>query len=149
MIAKNRSEKYIRFTIYLVVVVLINIAGVTLFFRWDLTKNKVYSLSKVSKTVVSTLTEPLTIKAFFTKNLPAPYNNNERFLRDLLEEYAVYGNKFFNYQFFDISPQSEGIGSSSSENQEMARSYGIQPVQIQALENLNQEQKNPAFEKFA
>ena len=134
MIAKKRSQKYIRFAVYLLVVVLINIVGMTLFFRWDLTKNKVYSLSDVSKTVVSTLTEPLTIKVFFTKDLKAPYNNIERYLRDLLEEYAVYGNRFFNYQFFDVSPQSEGIGSSTNENQQMATSYGIQPVQIQMLE---------------
>ena len=134
MIAKKRSEKYIRFAVYLVVVVLINIVGVTLFFRWDLTGNKVYSLSEVSKTVVSTLTEPLTIKVFFTRDLPAPHNNTERYLRDLLEEYAIYGNRFFNYQFFDVSPQSEGLGSSSNENQQMASGYGIQPVQIQMLE---------------
>lgn len=134
MIAKKRSQKYIRFVVYMVVAVLINIVGMTLFFRWDLTKNKVYSLSEVSKTVVSTLTEPLTIKVFFTKNLKAPYNNIERYLRDLLEEYAVYGNRFFNYQFFDVTPQSEGVGSSSTENQQIASSYGIQPVQIQMLE---------------
>jgi ABC-2 type transport system permease protein len=132
MTAKKRSQKYLRFTIYLVVVVLINIVGISLFFRWDLTKNKVYSLSEVSKTVVSTLTEPMTIKVFFTRDLKAPYNNIERYLRDLLEEYAIYGNRFFNYQFFDVSPQSEGIGS--SENQQLASSYGIQPVQIQTLE---------------
>ena len=134
MIAKKRSKKYLRFAVYLVVVVLINIVGATLFFRWDLTKNKVYSLSDVSKTVVSTLTEPLTIKVFFTKDLPAPYNNTERYLKDLLEEYAIYGNRFFNYQFFNVSPQSEGPGSSSNENQQMANGYGIQPVQIQMLE---------------
>jgi len=131
MVAKKRSEKYIKFAVYLVVVVLVNLAATTLFFRWDLTRNGVYSLSEVSRQVVANLREPLTIKVFFTQNLPAPYNGIERYLRDLLEEYAVAGNRYFNYQFYDVSPQSEG---GTSDNQEMATSYGIQPMQIQQLE---------------
>jgi gliding motility-associatede transport system auxiliary component len=132
---QNRSGKYFKFLVYVVVVVLINLVAVTLFFRKDLTENKIYSLSKVSKEVVSTLTEPLTIKVFFTKNLPSPHNNTERYLRDLMAEYAVHANKFFNYQFFDVSPESEGLAPSARENQELANSYGINPVQIQNLEN--------------
>jgi len=131
MVAKKRSEKYIKFTVYMVVVVLVNLAATTLFFRWDLTKNGVYSLSEVSRKCVANLQEPLTIKVFFTRGLNAPYNGIERYLRDLLEEYAVCGNRYFNYQFYDVSPASDG---GTSENQQMASSYGIQPLQIQELE---------------
>ena len=63
---KKRPERYIKFLVYLVVIVLLNVAGMTLFFRWDLTANKVYSISEVSKEAVSTLSEPLTINVFFT-----------------------------------------------------------------------------------
>jgi ABC-type uncharacterized transport system involved in gliding motility auxiliary subunit len=121
--------------IYLVVVVLINIAGQTLFFRWDLTGNKIYSLSETSQEVVATLQEPLTIKVFFTNNLPAPHNNTERYLRDLLEEYALYANRNFNYQFFDVSPQEGNLGARAGDNQKLADDYGINPVQIQAIED--------------
>ncbi|MGD2098994.1 MAG: Gldg family protein, partial [Desulfobacterales bacterium] len=72
MQAEKGSEKYIKFLIYLIIVVLVNVAGITLFFRLDLSANKMYSISDASKKVVSTLNEPLTIKVFFTKNLPAP-----------------------------------------------------------------------------
>ena len=134
MTVTNRSGKYVKFFIYMVVMVLVNLVGATLFFRADLTSNDIYSLSKVSKEVVSTLTEPMTIKAFFTKDLPAPHNNTERYLRDLLKEYALQGNRYFNYQFHDVSPQSEGDNPASDINQEMAAGYGIHPVQIQQLE---------------
>ncbi len=72
MSAKGKSETYIKLIIYVVVVVLVNLVGMTLFFRFDLTQNKIYSISAASKKVVSTLSEPLTINVFFTKNLPAP-----------------------------------------------------------------------------
>jgi len=131
---KDRSEKYVKLIIYLVVVVLINIVGLTLFFRADLTANNVYSISEASQDVVATLSEPLTINVFFTKNLPAPYNNIERYLHDLLEEYAAHGNRFFNYTFYDVSPEGESIGGDSRDNQALARDYGIHPVQIQHVE---------------
>ena len=131
---KDTSRNYIKFCIYLVVVILINIAGVTLFFRLDLTANQVYSISDASKKVVSTLSEPLTINVFFTKNLPAPHNNTEQYLHDLLDEYAIYANTYFNYRFFNVSPDEGDITAKTKENQELAKNYGIHPVQIQVID---------------
>ncbi|MGD8226799.1 MAG: Gldg family protein [Desulfobacteraceae bacterium] len=131
---KATTERYIRLLAYLAVVVLINTAGTTLFLRFDLTKEKVYSISEASRRVVSTLSEPLTINVFFTKNLPAPHNNTERYLRDLLQEYSNYANPYFNYRFYDVSPEEGDISREAKENQTLARNYGIQPVQLQAIE---------------
>jgi ABC-2 type transport system permease protein len=135
MLGKKGSANYIKFLIYLIIVVLVNVAGITLFYRLDLTANQMYSISDASKKVVSTLSEPLTIKVFFTKNLPAPHNNTERYLHDLLEEYATYGGKYFNYSFYDVSAEEGELSAKSRENQKMANNYGIHPVQIQAIEN--------------
>ena len=111
MVVKAINGKYIKFIVYLVAVVLVNLAGITLFFRIDLTGDKIYSISEASRQVVSTLSEPLTIDVFFTKNLPAPYNNHERYLRDLLEEYAISASKYFNYRFYDVSPDEGDLES--------------------------------------
>ena len=129
-----KAGNYIKFAIYLVVVILINVAGTTLFFRADLTREGVFSLSDASKRVVSTLSEPLTINVFFTQNLPAPHNNTEQYLRDLLEEYGIYANQYFNYRFYDVSPDEGDIGSEARANQDLASSYGINPIQIQIIE---------------
>jgi ABC-2 type transport system permease protein len=134
MKSKEKLAVYTKFAVYLLVVVLVNVTGMTLFFRWDLTENRVYSLSQASKDVVETLTEPLTISVFFTDGLDAPYNSIERYLRDLLEEYALSAGHFFNYRFYNVSPDTEGMKPSAAENQRLAESYGIQPVQIQVIE---------------
>ena len=134
MKTKPKYSKYVKFVIYCVVIVLLNIAGLTLFFRIDLTANNIYSISKASQKVVSTLSEPLTLNVFFTKNLPAPYNNIERYLHDLLEEYAIQANKFFNFRFYNVSPEAEGMTPTAGENQKLASDYGIHPVQIRAVE---------------
>jgi len=133
MDVKKRAGNYVKFFTYLVVTALINVAGITLFLRMDLTENKIYSISDASKRVVSTLSEPLTIKVFFTKNLPAPHNNTERYLRDLLEEYSAYANQYFNYRFFEVSAEEGNMSEKTRENQELAKSYGIHPVRIRII----------------
>ena len=129
---KNTS-RYGKFVAYLVVIVLINLVGMTLFFRLDLTANKAYSLSEVSRKMVSTLKEPLTINVFFTRDLSAPYNGVEQYLKDLLAEYALYSNTYFNYRFYDVGAEGEG-GGRTEENLKLAGNYGINPVQIQVVE---------------
>ena len=126
-----KEKKYYKFFMYLTVILLLNITGTTLFFRFDLTSNKVYSLSDASKNVVTTLSDPLTVKLFFTDNLPAPYNNIERYLHDLLLEYSIAGNRYFNYQFYNVSGEEN---EEARYNQEIARNYGIRPVQVQNIE---------------
>ena len=134
MASGKKSGQYLKFIIYLVVVVLANVAGITLFFRADLTANKIYSISKASKEVVATLSEPLSIKVFFTKDLPPPYNNTERYLRDLFEEYAIYANKFFNYRFYNVSTEEGELIAKARENQKIANNYGIHSIQIQVID---------------
>lgn len=130
-----RYAKYIKLLMYILVVVMVNLVCLTLFFRIDLTQNKSYSLSGVSQQVVATLSEPLTIKVFFTKDLPAPHNNTHRYLQDLLNEYALQNKKYFKPQFYNVNPESDSMGDDTRDNREMARNYGIQPVQIQMVEN--------------
>jgi ABC-2 type transport system permease protein len=135
LMAQKRSfDKYIKLFLYATAVILVNAAGIHLFFRMDLTQNRAYSLSEASKAVVSTLSEPLTIHVFFTKNLPAPYNQTEQYLHDLLEEYAIHADTFFNYRFYNVNPEDEGLDRKARENQNLADDYGIHPVQIQMIE---------------
>lgn len=131
----NPSIKYIKPILYLIVIVLINLVGLTLFFRADLTQNKLYSLSPASKEVVATLSEPLSIKVFFSKDLPAPHNNTERYLRDLLAEYGARAGRQFHYAFYNVSTEEGDLTRQADENREMAKDYGIQPVQIRVMEN--------------
>ncbi|RTZ95096.1 MAG: ABC transporter permease [Deltaproteobacteria bacterium] len=131
----SKNGKYVKLLLYLIVVVLINVAGLTLFFRLDLTANHIYSLSSASKKVVSSLAEPLTINVFFTKDLPAPHNNTERYLHDLLEEYALAANQYFNYRFYNVSAGEGDIDDQTHQNQALAQAYGINPVQIQRVES--------------
>lgn len=129
-----KKERYLKGLIYIVVVVLLNVAGATLFFRADLTENRVYSLSDVSIEAVKNLSEPLTINVFFSGDLPAPYNTTQKYLTDLLEEYAINASRYFNYRLYPIAGDIE-TNPTSKKNAELAASYGIRPVNIQMVES--------------
>ncbi|MBL8994893.1 MAG: Gldg family protein, partial [Spirochaetia bacterium] len=103
--------RYANFVLYAAIAILLNLVGVSLFksLRIDLTEGGSFSLSRISKKAVRELAEPLTIRVFFTKNLPPPHSDTERYLRDLLNEYSIAGNNKFNYEFYDCTEsKSEG-----------------------------------------
>lgn len=109
------------------ILIVLNIIAIKLFFRWDLTPNKIYTLSDASKNIVNRLDDKLVIKAYFTDNLPAPYNNNRRYLQELLDDYRNVSDGKISYEI--ISPADE------EELEKEAQKYGIQPVQVQTVKN--------------
>ncbi len=131
---KSRSIK-INLSLYFVVLILVNIVSGSLFFRWDITENNKYSLSKASINTVSTIEEPLTIKAFFSENLPGSYGNLRRELSDILEEYSLAANNNFNYQIYSINSEGTSKDKSGKNIKELAEDYSIFPVQIQTLDS--------------
>jgi ABC-type uncharacterized transport system involved in gliding motility auxiliary subunit len=131
---KKNISKFTISGLYLVILILVILAGQNLFFRLDLTSYGLYSLSQASKRAVSTLNEPLTINVFFSKNLPAPYNNIERYLHDLMDEYAAHSRRYLSYRFFNVSAKESELSEEAEENRQMAQDYGIYPVNVQTIE---------------
>lgn len=109
------------------ILIVLNVIAVKVFFRWDLTPNKIYTLSDASKSIVTRLDDKLVVKAYFTDNLPAPYNNNRRYLQELLDDYRNASDGKITYEI--ISP------SDQDELEKEAQKYGIQPVQVQTVKN--------------
>ncbi len=116
------------------ILLLINLIGINLFFRLDLTDDAVYSLSDASIEMVRNLDDPVTFKVFFTKDLRPPFSSNLRFLQDKLEDYRAYGGQNIQYEILDP-------GDDEALRKEAGR-FGIPPVQIQVVENDNVQIKN-------
>jgi len=125
---------YLKFALYLIMLLVINIAAGSLFFRIDLTSNGLYSLSDASKEAVNSLSEPLTVNVFFSRNLPSPYNNVERYLHDVLEEYELNSNRNLSFRFYDVNAKEGDLSEKAEENRKIANSYGIYPVNVQKIE---------------
>jgi gliding-associated putative ABC transporter substrate-binding component GldG len=123
----RRQQAVVRSILLFGILILINIISINIFFRIDLTGNKIYTLSGASKNLVKNLDDKFVVKAYFTDNLPSPYNNTRRYLKELLDDYRNYSNGNFQYEI--ISPSDE------AELEKDAQQYGIQPVQVQTFKN--------------
>ncbi|HIC04932.1 MAG TPA: ABC transporter permease, partial [Nitrospirales bacterium] len=60
-----------------------------------------YSLSEASRATVENLEDPVSIRAYFTADLPPPFSSTSRYVKDLLDEYATYSHGMLQYQFID------------------------------------------------
>lgn len=114
------------FILWIILIVLINLVGARAFFRIDTTKTQSYSLTETSEILVNTLESPLSIKVFFSENLPSPYNTTSQYVTDMLMEYEGAGNDFFSWESFDMD---------DVENVAIAREYGLSQIQIQEVKD--------------
>jgi gliding-associated putative ABC transporter substrate-binding component GldG len=121
---KQKTQTLARALLVLGILVLINVISIRVFDRLDLTAQKVYTLSDASKKLVESLDDRVAVKAYFTEDLPAPYNNNRRAVLDMLNEYRAYAKGNLQYEF--INPQGE-------KGEQGAQEQGILPVQVQVV----------------
>lgn len=109
----------------LLILVAANVIVDNLNIRKDLTEEKIYSLSKGTKSLVGKLDRPVTLKLFFSKSnpkVPAPLKTFASRIEDLLDEYKLIGKKNIIIEIHDPEPDSD--------NEEWAQSYGITPQTI-------------------
>lgn len=126
------------FTTLLVVgiVLVVNFLSNELHVRLDLTDDQQYTLSKATLDILDNLEEPVTVKAYFSKDLPPNVAQTRSDFQDLLVEYNSRSNGMIAYEF--VNP-NENEGS-----ERLALESGIQPVMINVREK-DQVKQQKAF----
>ena len=104
--------------------------------RLDLTDEKQYTLSQATKDILNDLEEPVTIKAYFSENLPPNVVKARQDFQEMLVEYASLSDGMVVYEFIDPNE--------SEANEQDAVSKGIQPVLINVREK-DQVKQQKAF----
>jgi len=122
--ASPKSQALLRIGVVLASLILLNIVSVRLFGRLDVTERGLFTLSDASRNLMQSLDDRLTIKVYFTEDLPAPYNNNRRALLDQLNEYKAYSRGNLLFEFIDPSGEK---------GEQEAQQQGIAPVQVQVV----------------
>ena len=102
-------------------IVLINVISTNFFKRFDNTQNKDYTMSRATKSILRNLNEPVTITAYFTKDLPPQYSKVRKDFQNILSEYSTISKGMVRYQFIDPS---------TPELQQEAAQNGVYPVMI-------------------
>ncbi|SEO71904.1 protein involved in gliding motility GldG [Flavobacterium sp. CF108] len=124
MKASNKLNlKTLGITIFILIV--LNVLGSLFFHRFDLTKDKRYTLSPTSLQIVKQVKNPLSIKIYMQGELPADFRRLQLETKQLLEEFQAYNS---NIVFEFVNPMEDG-----EDNMEVVKSLyqkGLTPINI-------------------
>ena len=95
----NKANFGVTVIIIIGILAVANFFSYQIFFRWDLTQNKDYSISKASKKTAAGLDDVVNIKAYFSEELPIQYITLRQEVGDILDEYANYSNGKIQIEF--------------------------------------------------
>jgi gliding-associated putative ABC transporter substrate-binding component GldG len=118
------------------IIVAINFLSNEFHLRLDLSEDKEYTLSDATQDILDDLEDPVTIKAYFTKNLPPQYSVIRQGFQETLIEYANRADGKVVYEF--VNPNENG------DIEQEAVKAGIQPLQINVREK-DQMKQQKAF----
>jgi gliding-associated putative ABC transporter substrate-binding component GldG len=120
-------------TLILIIVLLVNFLSEKLFFRLDFTSDHKYTMSKSTRDILKGLKQPVTVKAYFSKDLPPDVARARSDFKELLVEYASISKGKLVYEFID--PTKDEV------TEQEAAQNGIQPVIIDSREKDKSVQK--------
>ncbi|HEY6143423.1 MAG TPA: gliding motility-associated ABC transporter substrate-binding protein GldG [Flavobacterium sp.] len=107
------------------VLLVLNVISGYFFHRFDLTKDKRYTLSPTSLNIVKQVQNPLSIKIYLQGDLPPEFKRLQSETRDLLEEFQAY-NKNIIFEFVNPLENEEA----SMDNIKNLYQKGLTPINI-------------------
>ncbi|WP_170179683.1 GldG family protein [Flavivirga rizhaonensis] len=130
------KKTYITILLVLGILLFVNLVSEQYFFRIDLTEDKQYTLSEATEDIMKSLENPITVKAYFSENLPPDIAKTRSNFEEYLIEYAR--NSDDNLVFTFINPNE------NEETEREAIEAGINPVMINVREK-DQMKQQQAF----
>src|SRR5580693_6772112 len=89
------------------IIILVNVLSDSFFFRLDFSADKRYTLSKATKDILANIKSPITVKAYFSENLPPDIAKTKRDFKDLLIEYVNRSKGKIVYTFINPNEKEE------------------------------------------
>lgn len=123
---KNLSQDLLFILVVLGLLAAVNVAASWWFVRFDVSENRVYSISPASKAMLKKLNDIINVKVYFSANLPPQLKTLESDVRDLLGEYQAYGGRNLRITWEDPSK--------TEDSKRKVRELGIPEVQLNTVE---------------
>lgn len=129
----TKKKVYTSILLVFGILLLVNFISNEFYIRLDFTEDQRYSLSEATENILEAVDNPVTVKAYFSEDLPPDIAKVRRDFRDMLVEYANLSDGMVVYEF--INPNEE-------QQVEMeAQQNGIRPIMINVREKDQATQK--------
>ncbi len=136
---KNKNRSITELILVVALVIITNLICSVYFLRFDLTKEKRYSLSEASKNLASRVDDVLYVKVYLEGDFPSGFKHLGKSTKEMLDEFAAYANGNIQYEFID--PFSDADTKKSSDIVKELVSKGLQPTSVQIKKDDEMSQK--------
>jgi len=123
-----RSQNILQLALSLLAIVLINLISNFLFTRIDLTAEKRYSLSPVTKDLIRNLDDIVYFKVYLDGEFPAGFKRLRNETREMLDELRAYSD---NIQYEFIDPSAIKDSKDRTNLYRSLSSKGLEPTELQ------------------
>lgn len=130
---KHRSAPYITGILVLAILVVVNELATRFSFRLDFSEDRQYTLSQSTVEIIESLRQPVTVKAYFSNNLPPQLIQARNQFKNLLVEYAASSRGRIVFEFTDPA------GNEALEKLIVAQ--GVRPLTIEVREKDQKKQQ--------
>ena len=113
----------VEIAVILGILILVNILASDMFFRWDITADKQFTINKASRNVVANLEDELRVTLYTSPEITTLGKIIRKDVLDLLSEYRAYADS--NFVFREEHPDPE--------DQEEAQRLGMRGIQARPL----------------
>lgn len=101
MLDSRALESWLKLTIGLVLLLLLNLLSSHFFFRLDLTEDKRYTIKEPTKDLLRELEGTVYVDVYLSGDMPAGFERLQTAIRETLEEFEVYAGPRLQYNFVD------------------------------------------------
>ena len=119
------SSTWISVALLLICLVAVNLTAYFIPLRFDLTEERLYTISDGSKKILDGLQDPVRVNFYYSRNiaeLPPNFKTYAQRVEELLEEYQALSNGKIILEIYDPKPDTE--------EEEWAQKYGIKPITL-------------------
>ncbi|NQY66805.1 MAG: gliding motility-associated ABC transporter substrate-binding protein GldG [Flavobacteriales bacterium] len=125
----KRRQDLIQLVLGLTIIIGLNIVGSFSFSRLDLTTEKRYTLSKVTKDLLLNLDDIIYFKVYLEGEFPSHFKRLRNSTKEMLDEFKVYGGRNIQYEFID--PSANKNKKRTKKIYENLASSGLKPTSVE------------------
>jgi gliding-associated putative ABC transporter substrate-binding component GldG len=125
-----RTLSWIHFSLKLLIIITLVLAGSFLRIRIDLTEDKRYTLSEPTRKILSELKNDIFVQVYLDGEMPIPFKRLKRTVREMLDEFRIASGRKVDYDFINPA-ENDDLQKRDALYQSLVRK-GLNPVNIQA-----------------
>ena len=125
----NRSQSLVRITLLLAILIVINVLASFVYTRFDLTRERRYSLAPGTKELLTGLKDVVYIKVYLEGDFPPGFQKLQGSVKDMLAEMRRLAGGNLEFEF--VNPADQPTELATNQLYEQLYKLGLQPTDLQ------------------